>query len=142
LTVPLRIDEGRNLIRFPLRDTTRHLRPAEFRIQIAQNAGVQSARDRHLNLINRSVIPFVETLEVPDASGKMRRKSGFGDIVLASVTAPNKAKGFLWGLGPTWQFPSAGTDFTGSGKRSATRKKSMSERDALEVFGRRVFGPD
>jgi hypothetical protein len=73
---------------------------------------------KDFNLLNRGVIPIVQTLEVPDPSGGTQRKTGFGDIILASVIAPNKTKGFLWGIGPTWQFPSASSDFTGSGKWS------------------------
>jgi len=70
------------------------------------------------NLITRAVIPFIDTLEVTDPSGGTQRKTGFGDIVLASVLTPNKPKGFNWAIGPTWQFPSASSDFTGSGKWS------------------------
>ena len=74
--------------------------------------------NKDYNLISRAVIPFVETLDVTDPSGGTQRETGFGDIVLASVLAPNKGKGFMWAIGPTWQFPSASSDFTGSGKWS------------------------
>jgi len=74
--------------------------------------------NKDYNLINRAVIPFLETLEVTDPSGGTQRKTAFGDIILASIFAPNKPKGLLWAIGPTWQFPSASSDFTGTGKWS------------------------
>jgi hypothetical protein len=74
---------------------------------------------KEYNFISRAVLPFVESVPVPDPSGGTQHKTGFGDIVMANVVAPNKSKGFMWAIGPTWRFPSASSDFTGSGKWSA-----------------------
>lgn len=93
---------------------------ADDRVKFSWN--FQPALPLHLtkqfNLVSRAVIPFVDTFEVPDASGGTERKTGFGDIIFASALTPNKQEGFLWALGPTWRFPSASSAFTGSGKWS------------------------
>ena len=68
------------------------------------------------NLINRAVLPFLEVNPVPDASGGINHPAEFGDIILANILTPNKAKGFNWGVGTTWSFPSASSDRAGSGK--------------------------
>ena len=68
------------------------------------------------NLINRAVIPFLEVNPVPNASGGIDHPAEFGDIILANILSPNKAKGFIWGVGTTWSFPSASSDRAGSGK--------------------------
>jgi hypothetical protein len=66
------------------------------------------------NLLNRAVIPLVDSVPLTDRSGGTKRTTGFGDIVLASVIAPNKAGGLLWGAGTTWQFDTATTKATGT----------------------------
>lgn len=71
-----------------------------------------------INMINRAVLPLVVTVPTTDPSGGTERNTGFGDIIMANVFAPNKTAGFLYGIGPTWQFPSASSDFLGSGKVS------------------------
>jgi hypothetical protein len=49
------------------------------------------------NVITRLSVPFVETTPLPPESGSGERDSGFGDIQLASVLAPNNTYGFVWG---------------------------------------------
>ena len=71
------------------------------------------------NVITRLTVPFVETLPLPPGSGSGGRRSGFGDIQLGSALAPNKPYGFVWGLGPTFIFPSASDDALGQGKWQA-----------------------
>lgn len=73
----------------------------------------------HFNVITRLTLPFVETIPLPPGSGSGGRKSGFGDIQLGSVLAPNTPYGFVWGLGPTFIFPSASDDALGQGKWQA-----------------------
>jgi hypothetical protein len=68
------------------------------------------------NLINRAVVPFMGVNPVPDASGGINHPAEFGDIILANIFAPNKARGFVWGVGTTWSFPSASSDLAGTGK--------------------------
>lgn len=71
------------------------------------------------NVITRLTLPFVETVPLPLGSGSGDRRSGFGDIQLGSVLAPNRRYGFVWGLGPTFIFPSASDDALGQGKWQA-----------------------
>lgn len=71
------------------------------------------------NVITRLTLPFVETVPLPRGSGSGARRSGFGDIQLGSVLAPNKPYGFVWALGPTFIFPSASDDALGQGKWQA-----------------------
>jgi hypothetical protein len=48
------------------------------------------------------------------------RTNDIGDIVFFSLLTPNKGdSGFLWGVGPTFIFPSAGEKITGQGKWQA-----------------------
>jgi len=68
------------------------------------------------NLINRAVIPFLKVDPIPDLSGGIDHPAEFGDIILANILAPNKSRGFIYGLGTTWSFPSATSDLAGSGK--------------------------
>jgi hypothetical protein len=70
------------------------------------------------NVVTRLTVPFVETVPLPPGPGS-DRKSGFGDIQLGSVLAPNRPYGFLWGIGPTFIFPSASDDALGQGKWQA-----------------------
>jgi hypothetical protein len=71
------------------------------------------------NVITRLTVPFVETIPLPPGPGSGERRSGFGDIQLGSVLAPNRSYGFVWGLGPTFIFPSASGDALGQGKWQA-----------------------
>jgi hypothetical protein len=72
---------------------------------------------RDFNLITRVIIPFVTTQPLEPGDGD--RRSGFGDIELAGVVAPNRSHGWLWGIGPTFIFPSASDDALGQGKWQA-----------------------
>jgi len=65
------------------------------------------------------IVPFVETVPGPRGLGGVARKSGFGDIQLGAVIAPNRRSGFLWGIGPTFVLPSASDDALGQGKWQA-----------------------
>ena len=40
----------------------------------------------------------------------------FGDTILAQVFSPADTEPWIFGIGPTWIFPTAGSDFTGQGK--------------------------
>ena len=37
-------------------------------------------------------------------------------MILAQVLSPAGTEPWIWGVGPTWIFPTAGSDFTGQGK--------------------------
>ena len=73
---------------------------------------------RDLRLITRLTVPFVQTTPLPPGPGG-DRKTGFGDIQLGSVIAPSDTSGWLWGIGPTFIFPSASDDALGQGKWQA-----------------------
>jgi len=70
------------------------------------------------NLITRPIIPFVSA-PIPQASGGFDREGGVGDITLQLFASPSASQGFVWGLGPVFQFPSASSDALGSEKWSA-----------------------
>lgn len=69
------------------------------------------------NVITRFIIPFVSTQPLEPGEGD--RRSGFGDIQLASALAPSRSSRWLWGIGPTFIFPSASDDALGQGKWQA-----------------------
>jgi hypothetical protein len=48
------------------------------------------------NVVTRLTVPFVETVPLPPGPGG-DRKTGFGDIQLASVLAPSQTSGWLGG---------------------------------------------
>lgn len=73
---------------------------------------------RDFMAITRLTVPFVETTPLPPGPGS-DRKTGFGDIQLVSVLAPAATSGPLWGIGPTFIFPSASDDALGQGKWQA-----------------------
>lgn len=76
------------------------------------------------NLITRPVIPLFVSQPHPDLDPgsndflDIDRTIAFGDIALLQLVSPSAklAGEWLLGLGPTWVFPSAGSDFTGFGK--------------------------
>lgn len=70
-------------------------------------------------IFTRLTVPFFETVPVPLASGGDDRESGFGDIQLGGVLAPKRRSGFVWGIGPTFIFPSASDDALGQRKWQA-----------------------
>jgi len=72
------------------------------------------------NLITRPVVPLFVSQPHPNPNDptKNARNTNFGDIILLQLISPspNLVGNWLLGLGPTWIFPSAGSDFTGQGK--------------------------
>ncbi len=78
------------------------------------------------NLINRAIIPaivsvdgFIEgTPDIPQGEPSKDRKTGLGDINYSLFLSPAKPEGFIWGLGPSINLPTAGHDQLGSGKWS------------------------
>src|SRR5438034_3917591 len=62
------------------------------------------------NLITRPVFPVLAGVDVPARSAggvDWTEKNGFGDMVLLSLLSPNSGQGLLWGVGPTFIFPTA-----------------------------------
>ena len=74
---------------------------------------------RDWNLINRPVFPIFAGRPVPESNG-FQDADGLGDIALVSLLSPAKtAGGFLWGVGPSFIFPSATKDELGQEKWQA-----------------------
>jgi hypothetical protein len=72
------------------------------------------------NLITRPIFPVLAGVDVPDpARGTFDEHSGFGDMSLTSFLSPEKTNGFLWGVGPSFIFPTASSDALGAGKWQA-----------------------
>jgi hypothetical protein len=71
------------------------------------------------NLITRPVVTVFNSVPYPDQSTRrMERTTAFGDTVLMEMFSPSPklAGNWLLGLGPTFIFPTASSDYTGQGK--------------------------
>jgi hypothetical protein len=74
------------------------------------------------NLITRPVIPLFVSQPHPDpepgSPTHIGRSTAFGDITLMQLVSPSPELIGSWliGAGPTWQFPTAASELTGSGK--------------------------
>jgi len=72
------------------------------------------------NLITRPILPVLAGADVFDpARGTFEEHSGLGDMSLTSFLAPASTSGLLWGLGPTFIFPTATSNALGAGKWQA-----------------------
>jgi hypothetical protein len=71
---------------------------------------------KDLNLITRPVITLYNSVPHPTATGASERTTTFGDMILATVLSPAHTEPWIFGVGPTWIFPTAGSDLTGQGK--------------------------
>ena len=76
------------------------------------------------NLITRPVMTLVNSVPHPDPNDvplDMDRTTGFGDTVLLELFSPSSklVGNWLLGVGPTFIFPSASTQWTGQGKWQA-----------------------
>lgn len=74
---------------------------------------------KDVNLITRPVIPLYDSVPHKTASGDYHRSTGFDDIVLVELFSPSHSGNWILGLGPTFIFPTASSDFTGQGKWQA-----------------------
>ncbi len=68
------------------------------------------------NLVTRPVMTIYQSVPYPTATGTVERTTHFGDTILAQVLSPAGTEPWIWGVGPTWIFPTAGSDLTGQGK--------------------------
>jgi hypothetical protein len=71
---------------------------------------------KDLNLITRPVLTLYDSVPHPTATGGTTRTTSFGDTILAQVLSPAHTEPWIFAAGPTWIFPTAGSDFTGQGK--------------------------
>ena len=74
---------------------------------------------KDLNLITRPVIPLYNSVPHETAPGEFERTTGFGDIILLELLSPAHSGNWILGVGPTFIFPTATSDFTGQGKWQA-----------------------
>jgi len=65
------------------------------------------------NLITRVITPIINLPELAPGAGSA---SGLGDINPTFFLSPANAKEFIWGVGPTFTFPTASDRLLGAGK--------------------------
>lgn len=68
------------------------------------------------NLITRPVIALYNSVPYPTGPVSSERTTTLGDTILAQVLSPAGSEPWIFGVGPTWIFPTAGSDLTGQGK--------------------------
>ena len=68
------------------------------------------------NLVTRPVFTLYNSLPYPTGPFTSDRSTEFGDTILATVFSPADTEPWIFGIGPTWIFPTAGSDQTGQGK--------------------------
>ena len=73
---------------------------------------------QEVNFIARPIIPFLSA-PVSNAAGGFDQIEGMGDIAFQGFLSPSSSSGFLYGVGPLFQFPSATNDRIGNEKWSA-----------------------
>ena len=76
---------------------------------------------KDLSLITRPVVTVYQSVPYPTGISptgvvKTDRKTAFGDTILAQVVSPKLPEPWIFAAGPTWIFPTAGSDLTGQGK--------------------------
>ena len=78
--------------------------------------------DGDLNLVLRPVFQFISSPvdnEWDPVDGLDGRTTGLGDSVLLTLLGPNSNDGVIWGVGPTFIFPTASDDVLGQEKWQA-----------------------
>ena len=73
----------------------------------------------HWNLITRPVFTLYNSVPVPTGPTTNKQTTTFGDTTLASVLSPAGHEPWIFRVGPTFIFPTAGGDATGQGKYQA-----------------------
>jgi len=71
---------------------------------------------RPVTVITRIITPIIDLPELAPGVGSA---AGLGDINPTFFLSPADAKEFIWGVGPTFTFPTATNRLLGSGKYSA-----------------------
>jgi hypothetical protein len=69
-----------------------------------------------MNLITRPVLTLYNSVPLPTGPSSTERKTTFGDTTLAQCLSPAGTEPWIFAAGPTWIFPTAGSDPTGQGK--------------------------
>jgi hypothetical protein len=104
-----------NMISFPIQNNMNFGFGPESKMQNIMNIQpvVPLKLNENWNLITRTIMPIVWQPELAPGIGP---ESGLGDIQFTAFLSPAKAEGFIWGVGPVFQFPSATDDLLGTGK--------------------------
>ncbi len=68
------------------------------------------------NLITRPVVTIYNSVPIETTPGEFRNTTAFGDMIFMQQLSPAHSGPWLFGIGPTWVFPSAGSVHTGQGK--------------------------
>jgi len=87
--------------------------------------------------IARPVFPLVTNTVLDPTSEDTAngKKTGFGDIQVLSLIGPNRKAGIVWGLGPTFKFPTASHDSLGQEKYQAGPAAMLLNIGKLWVIG-------
>jgi hypothetical protein len=88
--------------------------------------------DEEWNLITRTIFPLINQ---PPMFPGADREFGLGDIQFSAFLSPAKPKGFIWGAGPIFQFPSATDDVLGQEKWAAGPSMVVLKMDGPWVYG-------
>lgn len=67
-------------------------------------------------LLVRPVFPLVTSPVFDENGNNTGYETGFGDMQVFSLFGPDKKDGLIWGAGLTFAFPTASSDYLGSGK--------------------------
>lgn len=67
-------------------------------------------------LLVRPVFPLVTVPTFDENGEKTGAETGLGDMNVFSLYGPDKKDGLIWGVGMTFTFPTATSDYLGSGK--------------------------
>jgi len=71
---------------------------------------------KNWNLITRPVFPIVFSSPTFSRRDGFGSTGGFGDIAVVSLLSPAKNTKYIWGVGPSFIFPTASPDAVGQGK--------------------------
>jgi hypothetical protein len=71
---------------------------------------------KRVNLITRPVVTLYNSVPLPTGPSSTEQKTTFGDTTLAQCFSPAGTEPWIFAAGPTWIFPTAGSDSTGQGK--------------------------
>ena len=86
------------------------------------------------NLITRTIVPIIN--QPPLAPG-VDQATGMGDINPSVFLSPSGSKEFIWGIGPTFTFPSATNRLLGM-RQVERRARGRGPHDAGPLGGRRA----
>ena len=74
---------------------------------------------KDVNLVTRLVMPFYDIVPHETAPDRFERAAGLGDLIVLGLLSPANSGHWLFGVGPTFIFPTASSKFTGQGKYQA-----------------------